>query len=107
MEHPELMPPYTQPDTFKALKETVEERLDDKAPGWRTGGVWSKPDLKCWLCGERISHPDASTMYAALDDEGQMEYHCADCAFPIEMRAMSDLGFFMGDRFRQSPGRPH
>jgi hypothetical protein len=100
IEHPELMPPYTQPDTFKVLKETVKERLDEKAPGWRTGGVWSKPGLKCSLCGERISHPDASSMYAAISEEGHMEYHCSECALPIEMRAMSDLGYFMGDRFR-------
>ncbi len=107
IEHPKLMPPYTQSDTFEVLKETVQETLDNNAPGWRTGGVWSKPEMACSLCKERIHHPDASMMYATMDEEGHVEYMCAECAFPIEMRAMSDLGYFMGERFRQASGHHH
>jgi len=107
IESPKLMPPYTQSNTFKLLNEVVQETLDAKAPGWRTGGVWSKPDLKCSLCGDLITHPDASTMMVVLDDGGHSQYSCEKCAIPIEMRAMSDLGFFMDHRFRQSSERPH
>ena len=99
IEHPELVGPGSRSDTFEVLDETVQETLDDKVPGWRTGGVWSKPDLTCYLCRERINHPDAGTMYVAINEEGDPEYHCAQCAIPIQLRAMSDLGYFMDNRF--------
>ena len=38
IEHPELTDFRSQPETFEVLDETVQEALDDKAPGWRTGG---------------------------------------------------------------------
>lgn len=100
IEHPELVGPNSQGDTFEVLGETVQETLDNKAPGWRTSGVWGKPNLTCSLCRELIGRPDPSTMYAAINEEGYPEYLCPQCAMPIQLRAMSDLGFFMGERFR-------
>src|SRR5271157_2579916 len=80
VELPRLMPPYTQRDTFETLKAAVQETLDNKTPGWRTGGVWSNSDLACSLCKGRIHHPDSGTMYAAMDEDGRVEYACAECA---------------------------
>ena len=93
IEHPELVGPYSPSDAFEVLDKTVQETLDKKAPGWRTKGVWSRPNLTCSLCREKISHPDASSMYAAINEEGVLEYLCAQCAKPIQLRAMSDLVF--------------
>jgi hypothetical protein len=38
IEHPELTGPGAPKDTFEVLDETVQETLDEKAPGWRTEG---------------------------------------------------------------------
>jgi len=107
IEHPELVGPGSRSDTFTVLNITIQEMLDRKAPGWRTSGIWAKQDVICSVCRAQIDHPNAGTMYAAIDELGNIEYACADCAIPIEMRAMSDLGFFMGERFRHATGQPY
>lgn len=101
IEHPELVRPYSGTDTFEVLIETVQEVLDKKASGWRTGGIWSKPNPTCSLCKDRITHPNACTMYAAINEAGHPEYLCAQCTMPLHVRAMSDLGFFVGEQSRQ------
>jgi len=101
IEHPEISGPHAPADTFQVLNETVQETLDTKAPGWRTNGIWSCPNLECSICKEQIAHPDAGTMYASFDDGKNPEYLCAECTMPIDVRAMSDLGYFTDERFRK------
>ncbi len=107
IEHPELIGPGSRGDTFAVLGRTVQEMLDRKAPSWRTSGIWDKRDVVCSVCKAQINHPNAGTMDAVINERGNVEYACADCAIPIEMRAMSDLGFFMDKRFRHASGHPY
>lgn len=100
IEHPELVGPFSRSDSFDVLIETVREVLNSKAPGWRTAGVWNRANIVCADCSESIPNPDPSRMYVAFNEEQKAEYLCAQCTMPLPMRAMSDLGYFMGDRFR-------
>jgi len=35
-------------------------------------------------------------MTAAINENGETDFLCAECAPPLQVRAMSALGFFMG-----------
>lgn len=96
IEHPELLGPGAPADAFDVLTETVQEVLDAEAPGWRTLGVWRKHAIVCSLCQTKIDHPNPALMTAATNENGQTEFLCAECAPPLQVRAMSAMGFFMG-----------
>jgi hypothetical protein len=96
IEHPELLGPGAPADTFKVLTETVQEVLDSEAPGWRTDGVWRNHAIVCSLCQTRIDHPNPALMTAAISENGEPDFLCSGCAPPLQVRAMSDLVFFLG-----------
>jgi hypothetical protein len=96
IEHPELLGPGAPADAFNVLAETVQEVLDAEAPGWRTDGVWRNRPIVCWLCQTKIDHPNPALMTAAINENGETDFLCAECAPPLHVRAMSALGFFMG-----------
>lgn len=96
IEHPELLGPGAPADAFNVLTETVQEVLDAEAPGWKTNGVWRNRAIVCCLCRTKIDHPNPALMTAATNENGETEFLCAKCTPPLQLRAMSDLGFFMG-----------
>lgn len=96
IEHPQLLGPGAPVDAFDVLRETVQERLDAEAPGWRTEGVWRNPTIVCSLCKTSIEHPDPALMTATTYENGVTEFLCAEHAPPLQMRGMCALGFFMG-----------
>jgi hypothetical protein len=96
IEHPELLGPGAPADAFNVLTETVQEVLDAEAPGWRTDGVWRNRAIVCSLCQTKIDHPNPALMTAGTNEIGKTEFLCAKCAPPLQVRAMSALGFFMG-----------
>lgn len=96
IEHPELLGPGAPADAFSVLTETVQEVLDAEAPGWRTVGVWHKRPIVCSLCQTNIDHPNPAVMIAGTNENGETEFLCAECAPPLQVRAMSAIGFFMG-----------
>ena len=96
VEHPELLGPEASAEAFEVLSETVQEVLDAEAPGWRTEGVRSNPVKVCSLCKSKIDHPAPALMTTTTYENGATEYLCAECAPPLQMRAMCALGFFMG-----------
>jgi hypothetical protein len=96
IEHPELLGPGVPADVFNVLGETIQEVLDAQAPGWRTAGVWRRQTIVCSLCHTEISRPNPAVMFAALNENGETEFLCAGCSPPLQLRAMSALGFFMG-----------
>lgn len=95
VEHPELIGPGAPADAFDVLSETIQEALDAEAPGWRTAGVWGNPGIVCFLCHAQISHPNPAVMFAAVNENGETEFACERCAPPLQIRAVSALGFFM------------
>lgn len=95
IEHPELVAPGAPADAFNVLTETVQEVLDAEAPGWRTGGVWRDRPIVCSLCQTKIDRPNPALMSAAIGENGEIHFLCAECAPPLHVRAMSALGFFM------------
>ncbi|OFW28250.1 MAG: hypothetical protein A3J28_09800 [Acidobacteria bacterium RIFCSPLOWO2_12_FULL_60_22] len=96
IEHPQLLGPGAPDDTFGVLNETVQEILDAEVPGWRTAGIWGSKTIVCFLCHTKINRPNPAAMYAATNEVGETEFLCQDCAPPLQFRAMSTLGFFMG-----------
>jgi hypothetical protein len=96
IEHPELLGPGAPADAFSVLAETVQEVLDAEVPGWRTDGVWHNRAMVCFLCQTTIDHPNPALMTAAINENGGVDFLCAECAPPLQLRAMSALGFFMG-----------
>ena len=96
IEHPELLGPGAPADAFKVLTETVQEVLDSEAPRWRTDGVWRNRAIVCSLCRAKIDDPNPAFMTAAINENGEADFLCARCAPPLQVRAMSALGFFMG-----------
>ncbi len=96
VEHPELTGSYVPAEAFKMLSTVVPEVLDSETPGWRTAGLWGGPSITCNLCRTRIGTPNPSRMQVIVDVDGSIGYLCEECAPPIEMRAMSAVGFFVG-----------
>jgi hypothetical protein len=96
VEHPELLRPGAPADAFNVLYETVQEVFDSELPYWRTTGVWGSPSIVCSLCGLKIDNPNPALMAAAINENGETEFLCSQHAPPLQMRAMCDLGFFMG-----------
>lgn len=96
IEHPELLGPGAPTDAFSVLSETVQEVLDIEAPGWRTDGVWRNRAMVCSLCQTTIDHPNPAVMTAATNENGKTEFLCAECAPPLQVRAISAIGFFVG-----------
>lgn len=96
IEHPELVGPGAPADVFGVLAETVEEVLDAEAPAWKAAGVWRNRPIMCSLCQTKIDHPNPALMDAATNEKGETEFLCAECAPPLQVRAMAALGFFMG-----------
>ncbi len=96
IEHPELLGPEAPADAFDVLSEAMQEVFDVEAPGWRTVGVWHNGFIVCSLCEMKIDHPNPALMSATIRENGGVEYLCAKCAPPLQMRAMCDVGFFMG-----------
>jgi hypothetical protein len=98
IEHPELLVPGAPADAFDVLNETVQEILDAEAPGWRAAGVWGNASIACLLCRAKIDRPNPAIMTATINENGGTEYLCAQCAPPLQMRAICDLGFlWVGD----------
>ncbi len=95
IEHPELVSAAVPTEAFQVLKETLEEVLDSEAPGWRTAGIWSEPTVICSQCEKTIELPNPAVMSAYRSDTGEIEYQCDRCAPPLQVRAISALGFFM------------
>jgi hypothetical protein len=95
IEHPELLGPGAPADAFSLLSETIQEVLDAEAPGWRTEGVWRKQTIVCWLCHAKIERPNPALMFAAFNENDEPEFLCMECSPPLQVRAMSALGFFM------------
>ena len=96
IEHPELLGPGAPADAFSVLNETVQEVLDAEAPGWRTAGVWRNRPIVCSLCQMTVDYPDPAVMTATTNENGKTDFLCTQHAPPLQMRAMCDLGFFMG-----------
>lgn len=96
IEHPELLGPGAPPDAFSVLSETIQEVLDTQAPAWRTQGVWRRGTIVCWLCHAKIERPNPALMSVVFDENGEPEFLCMECSPPLQVRAMSTLGFFMG-----------
>ncbi len=96
IEHPELLGPGAPADAFSVLTQTVQEVLDAEAPGWRTDGVWRNRDIACSLCQTKIDRPNPVLMTAGTNEIGKIEFLCAKCSPPLQVRAMAALGFFMG-----------
>ena len=96
VEHPELLGPGVPADSFNVLNETVQEVFDSELPYWRTAGVWGSLSIVCSLCQEKIDQPNPALMTAALNENRKVEFLCALHAPPLQVRAMCDLGFFMG-----------
>jgi hypothetical protein len=96
IEHPELVGPGAPADAFNVLNESVQEVLDAEAPGWRTEGVWRNRAIVCSLCRIKIGSPNPALMSAAMNENGEIDFLCEECAPPLQLRAMSALGFFMG-----------
>jgi hypothetical protein len=96
IEYPGLLGAGAPPDAFDVLQETVEEVLDSEVPYWRTDGIWSGRTVTCSLC-QKVSQPNAARMSAAIENR-KLQYLCDECTPPLQMRAMSAHGFFMGDR---------
>lgn len=93
IEHPELLGPGAPADSFNVLAETVQEVLDAEAPGWRTDGVWRSPGIVCFLCQTKIARPNPALMTAAINEKGEIDFLCEKCTPPLQVRAMSVLGF--------------
>lgn len=96
IEHPELTGPGAPHDAFDVLRETVVECLDAEAAGWRTAGLWSHRPIACWLCNRAVDRPNPAWMYVSLNDCREAEFLCEACAPPMQVRAMSVIGYFMG-----------
>jgi hypothetical protein len=96
IEHPELLGPGAPADAFPVLTETVQEVLDAEVPGWKAEGVWRSGAIVCSLCQTKIDRPNPALMSAAINENGETDFLCAACTPPLEVRAMSALGFFMG-----------
>lgn len=96
IEHPELVGPGAPADAFDVLSEVVQEVLDDGAPAWRTEGVWRNRPIVCSLCQTTVNHPNPALMSAATNEKGGSDFLCEECAPPLQLRAISALGFFMG-----------
>jgi len=96
IEHPELVGPGAPADAFDVLSEVVQEILDDEAPGWRTEGVWRNRPIVCSLCQTTIARPNPALMSASINENGGTDFLCDGCAPPLQVRAISALGFFMG-----------
>lgn len=96
IEHPEFVGPVAPADAFNVLSETIQEVLDAEVPGWRTDGVWRSQTIVCSHCHTEISQPNPALMFAAFNENGETEFVCAECSPPLQVRAMSALGFFMG-----------
>jgi hypothetical protein len=96
IEHPELLGPGAPVDAFNVLSETIQEVLDAEAPGWRTDGVWRTQTIVCSLCHAQITCPNPALMFATISEAGEIDFLCDGCAPPLQVRAMSALGFFKG-----------
>ncbi len=96
IEHPELLGPAAPADAFNVLTDTVQEVLDAEVPGWRTSGVWGRRATECSFCEAKIECPDPVLMAVTINENGETKFLCAECAPPLQLRAMCDRGFFLG-----------